>query len=326
MKPIRDVNRRRVDLNLLTVLDALLDERNVTRAAARVHLSQPAASNALARLRHLFADPLLVRGQGQLVLTPRAAALVEPLREAMRSIAQTLHAGADFDPATSTETFTIATSDALQIGLLPTLLERLIAQAPGVRLRCLPLSGSVKTTGDPVPEQALASGEVDLTLGFFMEPGPQLHTRALFDGDFVCLLRKGHALGNSGLTLRQLVELGHVAIAATAHEHSTIDVALAHRKVARRIVVVVAQYNVVPYVVSRSDLVALVPRRLAEEFARLFSLQILEPPLALPTFTISQLWHERTHRSLPHRWLRGVVSELASGLVDPRRTSARRTS
>jgi len=308
------MNLHGIDLNLLTVLHALLDERNVTRAAARVHLSQPAASNALARLRHLFGDPLLVRGEGGLVLTPRAQALVEPLNSAISQIEATLAAGAAFDAASSTMTLTIATSDALQLGFLPLLMSRLGAKAPRVKLVCTPLIGVAKGTGDPVPERELASGEVDLALGFFAQPAPALHAKALFDGDFACVVRREHPLAGRALTMSEFTELGHVVTTAAHHDLSTVDATLATHGMARRVAIVVPQYSVVPYVIARSDFIAVIPRALAAGFAQLFGLRIVEPALALPGYTISQLWHERTHRSLAHRWLRETVTELVAGL------------
>ncbi|WP_280155132.1 LysR family transcriptional regulator [Piscinibacter sp. XHJ-5] len=306
------MNAISVDLNLLAVLDALLDERNVTRAARRVHLSQPATSNALARLRQVFGDPLLVRSGRGLVLTPRAEALIGPLRHAMEQIDVALGTAETFYPATSTATFTIATSDALQIGLVPALLARLAAEAPGVRIVCTPLDGLRKDIGDPLPEHGLASGQVDLAIGYFSQPQPHHHVKALFDGDFVCVTRKGHPVVGPDMTLRQFVELGHVVISAAHHVHSTVDAALARRKLTRRVAVVVPQYSVVPYVLARSDHVAVLPRRLAEAFLRTFGLQLIEPPLALAKFTITQVWHERTHRSAAHGWFRRLVEEHGS--------------
>ena len=312
------MNIQSVDLNLLAVLDALLEERNVTRAAVRVHLSQPATSNALARLRHLFGDPLLVRGNGGMVLTPYAQALLGPLRSAMNQVDAVLAVGTSFDAATSTDTFTIASSDALQIGFVPPLLTRLTVEAPGAKVICVPLGGTAQPTGDPVPERELAAGGVDLALGFFAAPPPQLHGKALFDGDFVCVLRDGHPFADSGMTPEAFAQCGHVVIAPAHHDHSTVDVALAKHRLVRRIAVVVPQYNVVPYIVARSDLVAVLPRRLAEGFVPIFGLKLLPAPIALPRFTIWQLWHERTHRSPAHRWLRSRVGELVASLAEPR--------
>lgn len=310
------MNTSGVDLNLLVVLHALLEERNVTRAARRVHLSQPATSNALARLRLLFGDPLLVRAGRGMVPTPRAEALAAPLRVAMEQIGDTLRAGSSFDPANCKATFTLATSDALQIGLLPGLLAMLSARAPGVQIVCAPLVGLGNATGDPLPERELAAGEVDLAVGYFTRPPQHHRAKALFDGDFVCMVRKKHPHVGSAITLRQFVELAHVVTASAHHLHSTVDEALGRRKLARRIAVVVPQYSVVPYVLMRSDAVAVLPRGLAEAFERRFDLQLLEPPLPIIRFTISQVWHERTHHSLAHRWLRDTVAGLVEPLAD----------
>ncbi|MES2958997.1 MAG: LysR family transcriptional regulator [Pseudomonadota bacterium] len=307
------MNATNVDLNLLSVLDALLDERNVTRAARRIHLSQPATSNALARLRQLFGDPLLVRSGRGLTLTPRGEALIGPVRAAMEQIDVALGSGEDFDPASSTATFTIATSDALQIGLLPALLARLAAEAPGVRLVCAPLENLRRDVGEPLPERELATGQIDVAIGYFSRPREHHHVRPLFEGDFVCVMRKGHPTAQAGMTLRRFVELGHIVITAANHVHGTVDAALARRKLARRVAVVVPQYSVVPYLLMRSDCIAVLPRRLAEGFERIFGLQLIESPVTLPKFAITQVWHERTHRSLAHRWFRDVVGALGVG-------------
>jgi DNA-binding transcriptional LysR family regulator len=306
------MNIQNVDLNLLAVLDALLTERNVTRAASRVHLSQPAASNALARLRHLFKDPLLVRGTGGLVVTPRAQSLIAPVRAAMVQIEAALGAGAPFDAATTTETFTVAMSDALQIALLPALVDRLAQEAPNANLSCLPPppTRGRNVAGDAVPDRELASGEVDVAFGYFVALPPRLHARALFDGDYVCVVRKSHPLRARGLTLRQYAGLGHLVVSPADREIGTVNNALAQHNLTRRVVVVVPEYNVVPYVIMRSDLVATLPRKLAEGYARIFPLRLLKSPVELPGFTISQLWHERTHHSPAHRWFRGVVAAL----------------
>lgn len=305
------MNITSIDLNLLAVLDALLDERNVTRAARRVHLSQPATSNALGRLRHLFGDPLLVRSGRGLVLTPRAEALVGPLRLAMEQLDAALGAGSTFDPASSHATFTIAMSDAMQIGLLAGLLARLAVEAPAVRLVCTPVVGQGSVVGEPLPEHELVSGQVDLAIGYFPQPQAQHHAKVLFDGDFVCAVRQGHPAIDKAMSMRQFVDAGHVAITSAHHVHSTVDAALARRKLTRRIAAVVPQYSVVPYVLMRSDYVAVLPRRLAQGFERLFSLQLIEPPLALAKYRISQVWHARTHRSPAHRWLRELTQSLA---------------
>lgn len=301
-----------IDLNLLAVLDALLGERNVTRAARRIHLSQPATSNALSRLRHLFDDPLLVRSGRGLVLTPRAESLIGPVRAAMEQIDVALGTADAFDPASSKATFTIATSDALQIGLAPALLARLAAEAPGVRLVCAPLENVRKDLGDPLPEHELATGQIDLAIGYFSQPKAHHHVKPLFDGDFVCVARKGHPVVGPDITLRQFVDLGHVVITSAHHAHGTVDSVLARRKLARRVAVVVPQYSVVPYLLMRSDHIAVLPRRLAEGFERAFGLQLIEPPVALAKYTITQVWHERTHRSAAHRWLREAVGALGA--------------
>jgi DNA-binding transcriptional LysR family regulator len=241
----------------------------------------------------------------------------------MMQVDAALGAGDGFDPAATTATFTLAASDALQIGLVPALLARLAAEAPRARLVCAPLEGTRKDLGDPLPDHALASGDVDLAIGYFTQPQGHHHVKPLFDGDFVCVARTGHPVAAPGMTLRQFVDLGHVVITSAHHVHITVDAALARRKLARRVAVVVPQYGVVPYVLMQSDHVAVLPRRLAEGFQRIFRLQVIEPPISLAKFTITQVWHERTHRSAAHRWFREVLGALAAPL-GPGRGGGRR--
>ncbi len=308
------MNRSNIDLNLLAVLDALLAERNVTQAARRVHLSQPAASNALARLRHVFKDPLLVRGAGGLTLTPRAEELELPVRQAMMQIDAALNQRAVFDPATATDTFSIAASDGVEVALLPSLIARLRNEAPGIDLRFRPLPSvslaARPMRGDIVPEEELG-GDLDLALGFFPDPPQRLHARALFEGTFVCAVRKDHPAVKSKLSLRQFLALSHVVVASRSQGwHGVVDAALAKRNLARHVALVVPQFTVVPYIIAQSDFIVTLPRGMAAMFARTFDIRLVEP-LSLPEFAISQVWHERTHHSAAHQWLRSVIAELA---------------
>jgi DNA-binding transcriptional LysR family regulator len=313
-------NIANLDLNLLRVLYALLAERNVTRAARRLHLSQPATSNALARLRHAFRDPLLVRGVSGLVLTPRAHELTELVRRAMQHIDAALNPPVAFDPATADETFTIAAADSLQVAILGGWMPRLAKEAPGVVLRFRPLGlTATALPGDIAPHAELANGELDLAVGAFVAAPRHLHTQALFEGGFVCVLRKDHPLAKGRLTLRRFLQLSHILVDSQNElRPGLVDIALANHRLTRRVALVVPQFTVVPYVVAQSDLIVTLPKPLADRFARTFDLRVLDPPLELPKYTICQVWHERTHHSPKHRWLRGA---LASTLERPGSTN-----
>jgi DNA-binding transcriptional LysR family regulator len=297
------VNIKNLDLNLLRVLDTLLAERNVTRAAARLHLSQPALSNALARLRRALDDPLLVRTPRGMVPTPRAVALAEPVHRALAGLQEAL-GSRSFDPAASDQIFRFAATDYVEFVVFPPLIQRLRAIGSRITLHVVPLEETVKA-------EALARGDVDLALGYFGRPEEQLHARALFDERFVCLVRRNHPVVRSRLTLKQFVTLDHVLVAPRGVAHGVVDEQLERRGLARRIALAIPHFLQVPFVTAETDCIATLPERVARRFAALLPLRIFPPPLEVPGFAVSMLWHTRTQHSSAHRWLREQLVEIA---------------
>jgi len=304
---MHDVHLAGIDLNLLVALDALLAERHVTRAARRIGRTQSATSHALSRLRELLGDPLLVRSGSALVPTPRALELEGPVRAILETIRRIL-AGGTFDSRTAARTFTLATADYGELVILPPLLRRLAAEAPGVDLVVRP--------GTDELAAALGTGGVDLVLGVSPIGGvPSIHQRMLFDDGFVCVVRAGHPVLRTGLDLDRFVELGHVFIAPRGTRGGVVDDALARKKRTRRVVAMVPTFLAAPAVVAATDLVLTMPSRLAQRLASAFDLRVLEPPLTLPRFTISAYWHERMHQDPGHAWLRAAVVESVRALA-----------
>lgn len=297
-----------IDLNLLVAFDALLTEVNVTRAAKRVGLSQPAMSHALNRLRSLFEDPLLVRTARGMVLTPRAQQLQTPLREALGRIETVLDKTETFDPATAQRRFTLAGLDYVEFVMLPPLLEYLSKHAPGIDLFVVALHQDVSPM--------LESGEVDLSLGVNRPAAPGIYQQKLFQERFVCLVRKDHPEVKRSLSLEQYVRLDHLLVAPQhqAHRGGYVDAALAQRGLRRRIALAVPHFLVAPLVVSRSNLVFTVPERIARAYTELLPLRSLPVPLELNGFSMMQHWHERNHRDPAHVWLRTVIADLAKEL------------
>jgi DNA-binding transcriptional LysR family regulator len=297
-----------LDLNLLYALDALLHERHVTRAAKRLGMTQSAASHALGRLRSQLGDPLLVRGpRGQMVPTPRADALATPLRDALAALALAVH-GASFDPATARRSFRIATGDYAEVVLLPRLVERVAATAPGVDLHAVVLPES---TG-----AALANGAIDGALlpqrSLAWPSG--IYERRLFTEDFTCVVRPGHPVARQKLTLARYCALAHLMVAPGGTPGSFVDDALAKAGKTRRTAVLVPHFLVVPHVIVATDLVATLATRIADATAPLFDLVRLRPPIDVPRFTMALVWHERTHRDPAHRWLREQLAAVAAEL------------
>jgi len=295
-----------VDLNLVLALDALLAERHVTRAAVRLGVSQSAASHSLARLRALFDDPLLVRGpRGTMLPTPRAEALAPAVHRVLVDLASVMRGDATFDPATARRTFRVGASDYVELILLPRLLERLGRVAPGIDVW-------VHTYADH-GDEALASGVLDVVIG------PPHAARAagsfekvLFDEAFTCIVRAGHPLADSRMTLARYCAAPHLLVAPRGTPGSIVDDVLAAAGRSRRIAAAIPHFLVVPYVIAGSDLVATLASRVAAMFADTLGLVRMPPPFAIPKFQIAVAWHERSHHDVPQRWFREQLIAVAA--------------
>jgi DNA-binding transcriptional LysR family regulator len=298
-----------VDLNLVLALDALLAERHVTRAAARLGVSQSAASHALGRLRALFDDPLLVRGpRGTMMPTPRAEVLAPAVHRVLVELAAVLRGDAAFDPATARRTFRIGASDYVELVLLPRLLERLGRIAPGVDLWV----HSFTDHGD----DALTSGVLDVVLGpprGSARPAGS-YEKVLFDETFTCIVRAGHPLADARMTLARYCAAPHLLVAPRGTPGSVVDDALAAAGKSRRIAAAIPHFLVVPYVIAGSDLVATLASRVAAMFSETLGLVCMPPPLAIPKFQIALAWHERSHHDAPHRWFRDQLIAVATAI------------
>jgi DNA-binding transcriptional LysR family regulator len=292
-----------VNLNLLVAFDALVQERSVTRAAARIGVTQSAVSNALAQLRGIFDDPLFLRGSRGVTPTPRALELSGAVRQGLALLEGAL-APAAFDPASSTRGFVLAASDHVELVLLPPLLQRLASDAPGVRVE-------VRPWGLHEVPDALARGEIDLMIGFYGKVPPQHDHAILFEEDYVCIARRGHPRVGKRLTLERWIEAPHVLVSERHGSPGSVDRALAARGLERRVGARVSHFLLVPALVARTDLVAAVGRRVAEAFAPAYPIRIFPPPLPLPRGRVGQVWHQRVESDPGHRWLRGVIAEVA---------------
>ena len=296
----------RLDLNLLITLETLLIEQNVTRAARRLHLSQPAVSAQLNRLRHLFDDPLLLPVQRGMAPTAKALALLGQLRASLDGVRATLDAQRHFDPLTAQLQVHIAGTDFLQATLIQRLAVVLREQAPGVRIAVHHL--------DPQQLAAqMASGRVDLAL---MTPGhapASLRHRHLFDEHYVLIGRRDHPALRGRLSVEQFAALEHVIVSLDGGSFTTpVDDQLAALGLRRNVVLSAASFLAVPGIVAGSDFVALVPQRLVRDPG--LALQIAACPLPVPDFPVSMLWHERNHGHGGQRWIRDALIALAATL------------
>jgi len=294
-----------VDLNLLKLFDALLKEGSVTRAGQRLGLSQPAASRGLGRLRRLLNDQLLIRATNGWELTPRAVALSVPVAKLLDD-AREIVAPSVFDPTTASRRFTIATGDHMALMLLPVLISTLARQAPGIDL-VIPTS-----SGDNV--DLLTQGGPDLAIGVFQSLPARFYQRALYEEDLVCVVRNNHPEVSDQLTLKNFVSLSHLAVIITGKGKSSIDDALAEQGLTRRITMQIPHFLVAPMIVSESDLILTIPRKLAYKMRLSVPIKILELPLEVTSFTPSMIWHERQHKDPGHIWLRNLIMQISSKL------------
>jgi DNA-binding transcriptional LysR family regulator len=302
------MNTAALNLNLLPVLDALLAERSVSRAGARLGLSQPAVSNALAQLRALLHDPLFVRKGGGMVPTERALAVAGPLRAALLALEQGLDPPAAFDPMAADRSFTIVTNDFVAFAMLPRLLARLQREAPRVRLQ-------VRAWQEHYVPPDLARGDADLVLGFHRGLPAGHQETPLFDDHFVFVARKGHPRVHGSITLPTYTKLAHVLVSHEPNGRGVVDDVLARRGLTRTVALRVSHFLLVPPILAATDYVAALSEIVARPMARSLPLQILRMPIAVPGAPVQMIWHERTHSSPAHAWLRGVIAEVGRGIA-----------
>jgi DNA-binding transcriptional LysR family regulator len=314
---MRDLELASFNLNLLLALDALLGERSVTGAARRVRLTPSAMSHSLAELREVLGDPLLVRTGRGMVLTPRAEALVGPLHKVLVDAERVLRGGGTFEPGTARREFVIAAPDFLATMLLPSLLATAEREAPRVAFEVVPSTRRGNAW-------LLESGDLDLALGAVVDEAPGIRRMDLCTEGFACAARKGHPRIDGKLDLDLYVETPHLVIALGDDRGPTwIDEALAKLGTRRRVTARVRYFMSAPLVIARSDLLMTGPSMLIRYFAELVPLQVLEPPIDLPTYPEEAYWHERFDDDPAHAWLRQLVKTTARAFGLPGRPRKR---
>jgi DNA-binding transcriptional LysR family regulator len=305
-------NLRSVDLNLLVVFDALMTERNVTRAAVRNGLSQPGVSKALNRLRYLFDDPLFVRRDRAMEPTARALELAGPIRGALADISRTLTLPATFDPATVRATVKIATIDLYHTNLLPALIRYLRRHAPGVDLQ-------VRANDCYRLHERLASGETDIAFAPLGARTSELSAEPLWNDRLIMLVGRDNPLREpmgieSYAAAAHLVDAGHVQVSADGVGTSVVDAILAARGLRRRIVLVLPSSAGVPFVVATTDLIATLPSRIVKGLPSVPNVRVMTPPFPDVEVCPHMFWHRRTEADPLQAWLRSAIREIASGV------------
>ena len=306
---------RTLDLNLLRVFDQVMTDRNLTRAARSLAMTQPAVSNALNRLRESLGDRLVVRTARGVEPTPRALALWPAVSEALRQLEASLTPG-DFTASESNNTFVLAMADATAAELMPGLVAIIERDAPGVSMRNVPL-----TTRDP--RRLLDEGQIDLAVGFFPAVLADLVAQAqaggvapfdhqrLYAGEYVCVMRKGHPLASGPLTLKRYCDAHHLLVSFSGRPFGFIDQALASLGRKRRIVLTVNQFFTAGRVVANSNLLTVLPRHFVGVTGIAGELVLRELPFDVPTVHVDSLWHRRQAQRGDHAWLRLAVAAAA---------------
>lgn len=295
-----------LDLNLLRALDALLAERHVTKAAARIGISQPAMSHALARLREVFKDPLFVRTNAGMVPTPRAEAAIAPLGRALEELGRVVAPPSAFDPATAKATFRIGSADYVELVLFPPVLAAMWKAAPGIDVRLMPYAG--------VGTELLEEDRVDMIVGPTQARNERrgIFVQRLFKERFVCVVRKNHPRVGKRLTLDTFVSLPHALISPRGERGGIVDDALARVGKKRRVAVTLPHFLVAPFVVRETDVVLTLAERIVRAIPHT-DLEVFAPPpeLGLEGFEMSLLWHERRRADPSHAWLRTLITKVA---------------
>lgn len=300
---MREANLRGLDLNLLVLLDALIEHRNVTRAAEAAGLSQPAMSRALSRLRAMLDDPILARGAGGLAPTRKALALQPRLRALLTGV-RDLVGSAPFEPGVLKGLATLAATDHQTIMLLPRLMARLSREAPGLDVKVVPFLQA--TVG------ALREGVVDLAFGVAEHlPGPNLCSEPLYLDRFVTLMRAGHPAASGEWTAERFAALAHVLVTVLGDGRGVLDDALDRMGLERRIALRLPHFYAAMCVAARTDLVVTLPASIAGRYAEEHGLVSRDPPFERPNFTVVSIWSEVLDADPANRFLRSLVREEA---------------
>jgi DNA-binding transcriptional LysR family regulator len=312
---VKAPNFRTLDLNLLRVFDEVMAERSLTRAARNLSLTQPAVSNALRRLRETLGDELVKReGQG-MAPTPRALALWPTVRDALQQLQESL-SPSEFVPANATSTFVLAMADATAAELMPGLIDILEHEAPGVSMRVVPL-----TTRDP--RRLLDEEAADLAVGHFPPVLADLTARAqsgeavafahlrLYDGEYVCVMRKGHPLASGPFTLNRFCAARHMLVSFSGRPFGFIDESLASLGRERQVVLTVNQFFTAGRVVANSNLLTVLPRHFVSVTGIADQLVLRPLPFDVSPVHVDALWHRRSQQRSAHVWLRQAVVRAA---------------
>ncbi|MCX6126464.1 MAG: LysR family transcriptional regulator [Proteobacteria bacterium] len=297
------------DLNLLKTFAFLLEERHISRVAARLHVTQPAISRALARLRIEFNDPLFVRTPKGMLPTAKALALEKPLFELLERVTAFYKAPTAFDPATAKGLIRIATTDYFEQVIWVDLVGALNRQAPGLKFVTL-------MTGSEFPMDAMRDGTVHLAIaGFFGDLPNGFMRQALFSDHFLSVLRKDHPSAKRSLTLEKFLKLSHLVVSPRGDHSGVVDFELQKRGKQRHVAASVCSFLSSGPLVAQSNFVLTAPAKLVERFTTYLPLKAMPPPISLPKINVVQVWHERFHNDAMLSWVRKMIFEACKAMT-----------
>jgi len=296
-----------IDLNLLVAFDALMSELNVTRAATRVGVSQPAMSAALSRLRTLLGDPLFLRGAGGLLPTQRARDLAEPLSQALSQIEATLVTKAEFVPGKASVTFNLGLQDYPMFVLLPTIVKALAQQAPGISLNVRAFNDRNHAV------DLLDAGAIDAAIGVPpTQSDGRISTLPLLRDEFVTIVARDNPAARRGMTLKSFLSMSHLLVSPEGDRHGIVDQVLAQQDKTRKLGLTLPQMFTAPMVVAQTTMTATLLKRFALASKVAEELLLFPPPLDLPEIVFHLIWHRRGESSLAQVWFRNLIASTAA--------------
>ncbi|HEY4073584.1 MAG TPA: LysR family transcriptional regulator [Herbaspirillum sp.] len=294
----------KLDLEWLAVFDEIYKTNSVSHAAERLGLAQATASIALNKLRIHFGDKLFSRTSKGMMPTPRAEALYPELRDIMERLETARGFRAEFVPAQSNREFRLSITDISEIVLLSTLLNRLQKVAPDIRIEI------EKITDDSASR--LASGEIDLAVGFMPHLEAGFHQQILFTQNFVCMVARDHPRIADKISRAAFLKEGHIVVRTSGTGHWIVDKVFEQHGMQRKVVLRLPSFLGVAHIVAETELLVIVPQKLGEKLVSQEDIKLLAPPLPLPSFSVKQHWHERFHADAGNVWLRRTIAELFS--------------
>ncbi|EIC84989.1 LysR substrate-binding domain-containing protein [Serratia sp. M24T3] len=303
------------DLNLLPVLVALMEERNVTRAAERLGMTQPALSNALNRLRDMLHDPLFIRERYGMRPTQMAEELMPVITTALASLDDVIQGQQEFDPSKTTRLFTLAPNSYVEFVLMPALVARLRESAPGIRVRLMPFGNDLIETG-------VISGTTDMVLGRIVDAPNNMVVQHLIDEGLACVVRADHPEIGNHLTAEQYERIKHVNVLPPGRMRAGLYQALEQQGLKRQVAVSVTHFLAVPEMIAVTDYCATLPGLICRHLAKDPRLKVIPAPVNLGTFPVEMGWHVRYRHDPAHRWLRSLIGSLAKELLAGSESSA----